>query len=949
MKKILFLSITIIITLLTSCSSEDIFTPFAEGGDGNITFTATIPAATSASRALGEPTTESLQSLKLLVFDKNGLLQEIRTATAINPTGETQGMYTVALTASSEKRIIHFVANYSGDITYGASENAVLSKLSVSGDNDAYWQRMVVNSIKENADLGTVALVRNFARVTVTSSDADFTYEGFVLVNTATRGTVAPYKTIASGGFATYTEDVTYETLAAEYKGIEPANVEINKNIPTDFNDNKKYLYERTQVKDPVCIIVKGQYGSNRSSYYKVDIINKKEGEADEYYKIFRNFSYDIVINNVAGEGYESPEIAMQHAASNNLSASIDLQNLLNLSDGKDRLFVSTTDTTLVNNNVIEIRYRLWRDLTSKTIANEDVDFLYFEQGKPDVVIELFECTKTKWNTDGYTTISITPKSYSGSQKLEQTITLKDKRSGLSRSIKLTLRKPYEYQSVTCTTPGSDQSLTFAFTLPDLPPSLFPMTFVVEAKNHTIYPDKNSDIKMPVVLLGGSFGYERTVTWEEYTDKKGVIDCPFKTNTEDYDSEITVNNKYFINGSTEIGSVKGFNDIVINSGNDVPYGQQNITFAFEMKTTTKVTINAPQMASATTNSGSITEQNGTFTYTPANAGVQTITFTTNNFASAGTISLSANNYMDAQQEYRNTIYAAKTKLKANISLSDVGIYLDEVGNDNIGSCSFSSGYTLSNDMNIPKADLNEKTTLYFRGTSKRSKLRKAQITLGKLLDGNTNTLIFTDENGNTIREFTEFKINDEKSVDCGKGKEVKIVFTMSDTESVTINAFNMGEAKQVPGFGTATGNNGIFTYTPTQVGEQQIILVTNNAVSAGDITLSANSYEEITGNYKNRLYVPKEMLFSNIEINSSSNSRNVAIYANDSYNTPIGNVYYKFQSKNSKYQLTTNINIDNVTLGTILYFKSGKSNNTKYASISVEELTNGAAHTLIFK
>lgn len=955
MKKILFLSL--IIALFTACSNEDIVTstlPVEEGNACELTFNVVIPEATSASRALGEPTISSIRSLNLLVFDENGLYIANQSATEVTPVSATAGTYKVSLNATGYKRIIHVVANYDKEISYQPTANAVLAQLDVYNGEDAYWQKIELNDgISENMDFPTVELVRNFARIQLAvSAGAKFTLDGFVVVNQAKGGTVAPYKTSAEGGFASFTGSTLYDNLIQEgYAGVQPVKVEIDKTIPGQSseqynNKEPKYLYERTQLgdNDPACIIIKGSYNGAPSTFYKVDIINKK-GNVDEYYKLFRNFSYDLTINSVAGNGFATPAEAMEHAASNNLSASVELQNLLNISDGIDRLFVSVIDTTIVNEKPFEIKYKF---LENGNAANSKVEFYNFENGN---VINRYECNKASMDSKGFTTITIHPNTPEAGKK-EQIITISGGK--LSRSITLNLRKPYEFANVGCTKPGAGtgQPLTVTFTLPDLPESLFPLTFVVEAVNHTIYPDTEYGISMPVVLLeNGSFGYERTVTYEEYQKSK-VINCPFKTNTANYDSDINITNKYFIAGSTSIGSIKGFTDFIINNEVPVIYGEdRDVVVTFSMTNKETVNISASKMKSARSTGGTCTGSNGTFTYTPANSGVQTITFTTGEFVSAGSVTLSATDYADATKSYTNRLYVNRSNLKGSLDLSNVNMYLDDSYSNSIGTYNFTgTGNALSADINVRNAAFTENSILYFRQYANANNMCYAQISIAELLDGNVHTLVFRDKDGNEIREFASFTINNGARALCGKEVEVPVTFTMPSVAPVTITVAHMSNT---PSSDTGTINsigNNVFIYTPKIVGEQKITFITSDVVSAGNVTLEAVGYISVTETIRNRLFVSRDKLKSNISISSYSSNNNAAIYTSTNYSrSRLGDVYYKFTGSSSDYRLNENIDIDiDVTLGERLYFRSGGSLQRRYADISIEELLNGEIHTLNF-
>ena len=376
MKKITLYLHILMLLLITACSNEDIIVPTPpSGADGQtceVSFWASIPETFSASRGdLGEATDTSVETLSLLVFDAESGLYLYKSDATLIENGIHKGQYKARLQLSDKSRIIHFVAN-AGDVPFQANELAVLSQLKKENNQDAYWQKVEVNSITGTINTDgtytvpgitdtTIKLVRNFARVTLNvAANCNFNLAGFVLVNTATKGTVAPYMRQAKNGsyFPDYdTENdangsamTKYEDLIdAGYAGVQPSDADIDGTVPETpenvtespdpYTTGAKYLYERTQEEDPVFIIAKRNMGNGQYRYYKIDIMKVgSTGEKDDYYKILRNFSYDITINSVEGDGYENPADAAQATASNNLSASLELKDLTNIAYDNERL-----------------------------------------------------------------------------------------------------------------------------------------------------------------------------------------------------------------------------------------------------------------------------------------------------------------------------------------------------------------------------------------------------------------------------------------------------------------------------------------------------------------------------------------------------------------------------------------------------------------------------------
>ena len=393
MKKILF-AFSMIFALV-SCVSEDLpQTSIPQEGDKvTLTFGVQIPETGVATRSMAVP---AITSLNLLVFDQNGYLVETAQAyvggsTSWNdnttPTDATKTQdFTVTLTKTSAYRAIHFVANanVSGLAQFG-HEDALIPSLVSTGTDDAYWQRMeFANGIA--SDSGTkldnntvVPLVRNFAKVTVTESLANFELEGFVVMNTRSEGTVAAYNA-RERKFAKFVDSNNqareYSAMIAEYKGFEAG--EQNNDTPdvADFTTGAKYVRETvagaTETKNDdgtttpgtnPYIIVKGKWvatgtptDQTESKYYRLDFVNA--GGTSGLAAILRNFSYNFTITSVEKDGMSLDEVMNATEGENNLSFQEATQSLLNISDGTGQLFVSATNVTLVSDEPYILMYK---------------------------------------------------------------------------------------------------------------------------------------------------------------------------------------------------------------------------------------------------------------------------------------------------------------------------------------------------------------------------------------------------------------------------------------------------------------------------------------------------------------------------------------------------------------------------------------------------------------
>ena len=562
MKKILYTLFSLFV--LASCTHDELDIPAPlqqESGEKvKLTFNVNIPEAQSVeTRAFGESAT--LKTLWLVLFDEFGYYVGKAQAykdgdktsgeiSGVNMTTTTQ--FYVELNVTQSPRIIHFIGNYDlAGATLAGHENAIISRLNVTGGQDAYWQRIDVAEIaKEDGavadettglfvgklptEMDPVHLLRNFAKITVTNeataeefSYTDYTEGGFDIITTESHGSVAPYNvatdqasfpTFISSGISSGNTCVSYQDLLkAGYTGFIPgASTHQNtfdkesgkfpENQEPSFSKEAQYLYERNNADGQTYVIVKGKW-NGAVTYYKIDLIREVEGSAVTYFHILRNFHYKIVIRSVEGAGAKTPEEAAAGAASNNIFASVELQHLTNIGDGEARLFVNYTSKTLISNAPVTLEFNFLNE--SGEAANgrialqegNEAEVFASIAGPYHVGDDNYDASLVE-NT-GYSYYVITPKA-PGTLPLDESLTLYDKGiknsnneyttqpTGLQRKVEYTLRNSYKL-ALSCTETVGDkigQPLEVSLHIENgLPSYLFPLTFFIESSKLSIYPD----------------------------------------------------------------------------------------------------------------------------------------------------------------------------------------------------------------------------------------------------------------------------------------------------------------------------------------------------------------------------------------------------------------------------------------------------------------------------
>ena len=603
-----------------------------------ITFSVTVPQSGVATRSFSQ---EEIHSLHVLVFDENGYFVECQKAQPVNPSAFGTDMnveysFTVNLQASPNKRILHFVANYdfeSNPVEYG-TEYSVISHLTVGDGQEAYWQRVVLEEgIYEKFDdmpekLFKIPLVRNFAKVVVESQIENFEVLGYALWNVPDKGSVAPC-VLASQAFATYAKQDgdpgdsygnntwvcrAYDELSAHYaddskssgyKGYLPENAKI---VSTDassltFDNNAKYMYERPFSDDETntAIIVKGKY-NEKISFYKIDLVMPPEQGVSEHYNILRNYTFKAKVVGCSADGYQNAQEAAMNPASNNFMASVVTQDVINISDGTARLFVTYTDTTIVSNDPFIFRYKYYpyfksnpNDVKNKALSFYDLTrrkaLTRDDKNKYDVELESPYFVMTKYNVieevasgpwAGWHQTTITPDTPTDEERSESVIiyqmTDDNNQVKIARTVTFRLRKPFtmilECEPATVST-GVGQKVKVNIKIPSgLRESLFPLEFKLEAENNSLSPDNSliadkyrsgymSTWYGKSIIPGNgkqdnvkqSYGFTKTLSYNEYlsmalTDDNSyrIVPCAFVTTKSNSATKIWIQNKYFYFG-----------------------------------------------------------------------------------------------------------------------------------------------------------------------------------------------------------------------------------------------------------------------------------------------------------------------------------------------------------------------------------------------------------------
>lgn len=526
-----------------ACSREAVAPE--DAGDGTtvtVPFSVTVPEEGVVTKgAMG--TVPEMTEMWVAVFDDAGFLAEWVRAT-LTATAPDRGNYEVTLLASSTPRTLHFIADPPSEPRFAGEAEVIPQMVTTSGES-AYWQRVEVSRIKAGdaameAALQDIPLVRNFARIEVTSSTTKFTVSQYALVNGPEAGSVAPYDR-ARGRFATAYlsagSGITYaQVQGSGYAGYLPLSVGIDTSEPDTFKspgdaDPYLFVYERPRpTANPTAVLVGGTWTETGApSWYKIELMDDR----GRYTPLYRNFNYRLNITDLSAPGFASAHEAFVGAAIGDVSSSLETTDLTEVSNDQSELKVSTIDWTDTQGGTVEVFFRFVPDVSDGTVDNSYVRISVQAVDGYEAAVTATEIVsldgETYDGTSDWGKVVVTV-SGEGSDVLRSIVrveaTLEEDGRPLYRDISFRMI-PTPALGVDCTPLGTDaagQEVTLTITLPtDLGRALFPLTLQIEAKNRSLSP---LDGDMPVEtgpsafddVTGNTFYFLKTITYADYYD-----------------------------------------------------------------------------------------------------------------------------------------------------------------------------------------------------------------------------------------------------------------------------------------------------------------------------------------------------------------------------------------------------------------------------------------------
>lgn len=529
------LLLLLFIGLLTSCSSDSLD---AVHEKDQLEFTSSFSIQVQEPVSLMTRSSElaELKSLRLLIFDKDNKFLYSREAVLNGIDAQKQTFtYSVKLISSFEKRSVHFIANYNWE---GFDQDYFLEGLeagyivgSLVSEDKTFWRMHEFENFNEKSLKDkSISLFNSQARVEVTCDDIEgFVYDGFKVCNTYDRGTVASFDV----------DDLGHVKFDQSIQDIKPTIAPSAKLVESgDYNKYPSDVFERYTAKgQPLYIIVQGYY-NGQISYYKLDLKHHNVNtNVTKLYDITRNHKYKIRISKVNAAGYANEGDAIRSPASNNIFASIELEDFGSISNGKDELIVDNLIQTVV---------------THPYTFNTSVSY------KPNGVSSSNSWNKVKlypsWGDNdpylapmnrGNNSVSVKTRAIPD-RKLVYTIDVVASSDGngsgiITRQIKIILEPPYKFNAKGKLV-KRDSELELNLNIPEgLDQSAFPMPLYIKANGLT--PKTDGANNMIIDYRDGEYWFKYILREKPTTNRLSLFF--YNNNVENKQFNIALNCQYF--------------------------------------------------------------------------------------------------------------------------------------------------------------------------------------------------------------------------------------------------------------------------------------------------------------------------------------------------------------------------------------------------------------------
>ena len=253
-------------------------------------------------------TTESINSIKAVFYDKSNNYIDMADATYGSPDGE--GKYKVTISKiPSGTSTVHLVTNVS-DLSETEAKDlqdiALATSRTIDTNSPVCWGSVSLTKLLDGS--ANVSLLRQYAKVTLKVDDAVETVfpekdAGLIINNTAAKSAIAP---------AGYNEPTDTLAPTTEFSS-------------TDVGDGTHREVAVTETSAGVAnVIIKAKYKGKegyKEGYYKVGLY--KDANKTSQYALLRNHNYTITVTKVNDYGFSTKEEAIKAQPENRIEAQI--------------------------------------------------------------------------------------------------------------------------------------------------------------------------------------------------------------------------------------------------------------------------------------------------------------------------------------------------------------------------------------------------------------------------------------------------------------------------------------------------------------------------------------------------------------------------------------------------------------------------------------------------
>lgn len=307
MKKIKHLMIWMgLLLCLVSC--KDAMEAIGLGGDEipaeGVTLNIELPNFSEKKIGTRAGTTESINSIKAVFYDKSNNYIDMADATYGSPDGE--GKYKVTISKiPSGTSTVHLVTNVS-DLTKAEAEDlqGIASAVSRTIDTNSpvCWRSVSLQTLLDGT--ANVCLLRQYAKVTLKVDDAINTVfpekdAGLIINHAAAKSAIAP---------ADYKEPTDTLVATTDFSSTEVGGGTSREVVVTETSAGVAN------------VIIKAKY-KNVEGYYKVGLY--KDAAKKTQYALLRNHNYTITVTKVNDYGFKTKEEAIKAEPENRLVADV--------------------------------------------------------------------------------------------------------------------------------------------------------------------------------------------------------------------------------------------------------------------------------------------------------------------------------------------------------------------------------------------------------------------------------------------------------------------------------------------------------------------------------------------------------------------------------------------------------------------------------------------------